>query len=115
MAGEQVILAVLGADAPTRLALQVVRGVYGQIQHANVDLDSGPLNAVLSTPERHRWHHADDPAEGNSNYGAVVAVWDRAFGTGFLPDREFDATVGLAAGENLPEGWLGQLASPFTR
>lgn len=114
VAGEQVILAVLGADPPTRLALQVVRGVYGQIQHGNVDLDSGPLNAVLSTPERHRWHHSDDPAEGNRNYGAVVAVWDRVLGTDYLPDRPFDATVGLAGDDTVPDGWLGQVASPFT-
>ena len=94
--GEQVILALLGLDADARLSLQVLRGVYGQIQHANVDLDSGALNAVLSTPERHRWHHSTDPAEGNANYGAVVAVWDRLLGTAYLPPgRSFDAVVGV--------------------
>lgn len=109
---EATVLAVLGVDADTRLAHRVFRGIYGQIQHGNVDLDSGPLNAVLSTPERHRWHHSVDPAEGNSNYGAVVAVWDRAWGTDVLPDRPFDAEIGIGM-PAYPADWFGQALAPF--
>lgn len=111
---DQVISVALGLDGPTLLSYQVLRGIYGQIQHANVDLDSGPLNAVLSTPERHRWHHSTDPAEGNTNYGAVVCVWDRLLGTAFLPtDRPFDAEIGLNDQPDFPQDWVGQLAAPF--
>lgn len=109
---EATILALLGVDADTRLAHRVFRGIYGQIQHGNVDLDSGPANAVLSTPERHRWHHSTDPAEGNSNYGAVVAVWDRAWGTDFLPERPFDAEIGIDM-PAFPADWFGQALAPF--
>lgn len=114
ISGEQIILVTLGLDASALLSYQVVRGIYGQIQHANVDLDSGPLNGVLSTPERHRWHHSDNAAEGNTNYGAVVCLWDRLFGTSFLPaDRPFDTQIGLDGQPDFPQDWVGQLEAPF--
>lgn len=113
---EAVLLALLGADRDTRLAHAVVRGMYGQIQHGNIDLDSGPVNAVLATPERHRWHHSTVVAEGNTNYGAIVATWDRLMGTAWLPaDRPFDADIGIGGDPDVPQGWVAQLALPFRR
>ncbi|MCB1006470.1 MAG: sterol desaturase family protein [Acidimicrobiales bacterium] len=113
---EAILLALLGADADTVLALNVVRGIYGQIQHGNVDVDSGPLNAVLATPERHRWHHSTVVAEGNTNYGAVVATWDRLMGTAWLPaERPFDAEIGVGGDPDYPQAWTAQLAAPFVR
>ncbi|MEZ5207694.1 MAG: sterol desaturase family protein [Acidimicrobiales bacterium] len=113
---EAILLALLGADADTVLAHNVVRGIYGQIQHGNVDVDSGPLNAVLATPERHRWHHSTVVAEGNTNYGAVVATWDRLMGTAWLPaERPFDAEIGVGGDPDYPQAWTAQLAAPFVR
>lgn len=113
-AQEAVVLDLLGPSGDARIAYQVARGIYGQIQHCNVDIDSGVLNEVLSTPERHRWHHSPVPAEGNTNYGAVVAVWDRLFGSGSMPGRDFDSEVGLDDPE-YPTGWVAQLVEPFRR
>ena len=112
---EAIILSLLGADPDTRLAHSVVRAVYGQIQHGNVDLDSGPVNAVLATPERHRWHHSTVAAEGDTNYGAIVSNWDHLMGTAWLPRRPFDAAVGVAGDPDYPQGWAAQLAAPFGR
>ena len=110
---ESIVLALLGPSGDAMTAFTALRGIYGQIQHANVDMDSGPLNAVLSTPERHRWHHSVEPSEGNSNYGAIVSIWDTAFGSATMPDREFDAPIGLGD-PDYPKGWVGQLAAPIT-
>lgn len=51
------------------------------LQHANLPLRSGWLNYVFSTNEVHRWHHADNAAEGNRNFGRALVVWDMVFGT----------------------------------
>ncbi len=113
---EAIVLSVLGAGEDTVLAHTVVRALYGQIQHGNVDLDSGVVNQVLATPERHRWHHSTVAAEGNTNYGAIVSTWDRLMGTDWLPeDRPFDAAVGVGGDPDYPQGWLDQLAAPFVR
>jgi sterol desaturase/sphingolipid hydroxylase (fatty acid hydroxylase superfamily) len=39
------------------------------------------LRVVIITPDMHRTHHSVDMAEGNSNFGAILSVWDWLFGT----------------------------------
>lgn len=41
----------------------------------------GPLEWVLNTPSHHRAHHASDEAYLDCNFGGVVIVYDRLFGT----------------------------------
>ncbi|MCA9704687.1 MAG: sterol desaturase family protein [Myxococcales bacterium] len=45
-----------------------------------------PLEWVLNTPSHHRVHHGVDQAYLDKNYGGVLVVWDRLFGT-FEPER----------------------------
>ena len=47
----------------------------------------GPLERVLNTPSHHRVHHAVNPQYLDKNYGAILIVWDRLFGT-FREERE---------------------------
>jgi len=47
----------------------------------------GWLDGVLSTPSNHRVHHAVNPGYLDRNYGAILVVWDRLFGS-FAPERE---------------------------
>ena len=39
------------------------------------------LRRVVVTPDMHRVHHSDIPAEFNSNFGFNLPWWDRLFGT----------------------------------
>jgi sterol desaturase/sphingolipid hydroxylase (fatty acid hydroxylase superfamily) len=41
----------------------------------------GPLEWVLNTPAHHRVHHASNPEYLDRNYGGVLIVFDRLFGT----------------------------------
>jgi len=47
----------------------------------------GPLEWVLNTPSHHRAHHATNPEYIDGNYGGVLIVFDRLFGT-FKPERD---------------------------
>ena len=47
----------------------------------------GPLEYVLNTPSHHRVHHGVNEAYLDKNYGGVLIVWDRLFGT-FVPETE---------------------------
>ena len=40
-----------------------------------------PVELVLNTPSHHRVHHARDPQYLDRNYGGILIVWDRLFGT----------------------------------
>lgn len=107
-------LILLGAPPQTFLAYTLFATVYGQVQHANVDLRVRWLDWVFSTPGLHRFHHSTSSREGNTNYGAILIAWDQLFGTFHRPrDRGFEGPVGIGKLPRFPKGWLAQLASPF--
>ena len=39
------------------------------------------FEAVFNTPSHHRVHHGSDPEYLDRNYGGILIVWDRLFGT----------------------------------
>lgn len=107
-------LLLLGIPPRTLLAYTLFAIVYGQLQHGNIALRTGPLDWLFSTPGLHRWHHSTDPREGNANYGAILITWDLVFGTFFRPRaRGFEGPVGIAAMPDFPRTWGAQLLSPF--
>ena len=46
----------------------------------------GPLEGILNTPSAHRVHHAANREYLDANYGGVLIVFDRLFGT-YVPER----------------------------
>ncbi len=54
---------------------------YQQWLHTETVGRLGWLDAVFNTPSNHRAHHAVQPQYIDRNYGAVLIVWDRLFGT----------------------------------
>lgn len=64
--------------------------------HANVALPmrmESMLQWVLMTPGLHRPHHSIEMAGQKGNYGIVLSVWDRMFGT--LHRRSFGSALGI--------------------
>lgn len=52
--------------------------------HANVRIPwwiDRPLSLFIVTPNVHRVHHSSEQPETDSNYGAVLTIWDRVLGT----------------------------------
>ena len=41
----------------------------------------GPLEWILNTPSHHRVHHASNKEYLDRNYGGILIIWDRLFGT----------------------------------
>ena len=46
-----------------------------------------PVEYVMNTPSHHRVHHGSDPEYLDRNYGGILIVWDRLFGT-FAEERQ---------------------------
>jgi sterol desaturase/sphingolipid hydroxylase (fatty acid hydroxylase superfamily) len=40
-----------------------------------------PIELVFNTPSHHRVHHGSDPEYLDKNYGGILIVWDRLFGS----------------------------------
>ena len=79
-------IAVIVLDIPAVAVLSHGVAVFGTaaIQHGNIRLPEWVerwLHPVLVTVDMHRIHHSVVFDQANSNYGAVLSVWDRLFGT----------------------------------
>jgi sterol desaturase/sphingolipid hydroxylase (fatty acid hydroxylase superfamily) len=55
--------------------------LYQFFLHTALPVDLGPLERVLNTPRHHRVHHACNESCLDVNYGSVLIVFDRLFGT----------------------------------
>jgi sterol desaturase/sphingolipid hydroxylase (fatty acid hydroxylase superfamily) len=79
-------LAVVGVP-PAQFALAAVVVLFYQFWiHTEHVGALGALDRWLSTPSNHRVHHATNPRYLDRNYGAILVVWDRLFGS-FEPEH----------------------------
>ena len=62
-----------------------ISAVWGMWIHSNIDVRTGRLQWIVNGPEAHRWHHAVDLEAHDRNFATKLAIWDRLFGTAFLP------------------------------
>ena len=114
LSSQSAVLIALGIDRESLVAHSIFKGIHGQIQHANLPAGSGPLALVLSTAEQHRWHHSGSGATGIVNHGAVLSLWDRAFGTFYdPPGGRGPADMGPRCAEEYPQHFVAQLLRPF--
>jgi sterol desaturase/sphingolipid hydroxylase (fatty acid hydroxylase superfamily) len=55
--------------------------------HSTLIPKLGPLEWILNTPSAHRVHHASNEAYLDRNYGGIVIIFDRLFGT-YTPEAD---------------------------
>jgi sterol desaturase/sphingolipid hydroxylase (fatty acid hydroxylase superfamily) len=80
-------LPLIGFHPLAVIAMQSISLIYQFFVHTEVVRSLGPLEAVLNTPAHHRVHHGNNPRYLDKNYGGMLIVWDRLFGT-FEPEIE---------------------------
>ena len=69
------------------------------LRHSPVWLSYGPrLERWLISPAQHQLHHSIDPRHWHRNMGFVLAVWDRLFGTLYVPQGREAVVYGLGDG-----------------
>ena len=109
----QIPLYLLGAPLPVFLWIGAVTAFVGLLTHCNIDVRTGPLDWILSTPRLHRWHHSRVLAEGNTNYGENLVLWDQVFGTYFNPPRPSSTDIGITG--RVASSFWGQVVQPFSK
>ena len=81
------ILPLLGFD-PTIIAVAgVISTLWGIVGHTQIVGKLGPIEWVFNTPSHHRVHHGSNAQYIDKNYGNLLIIWDRMFGT-FEPEVE---------------------------
>jgi len=73
-----------GLDPRTLMVYEAIALPFALWSHANIRLRPGldrALRHLVVTPAMHHVHHSARRTETDSNYGDVLSVWDRLFGT----------------------------------
>ena len=81
------ILPLIGLD-PTIVAVAgSISTLWGIVGHTQIINKLGPLEIFLNTPSHHRVHHGANKQYIDKNYGNLLIIWDKMFGT-FEPEHE---------------------------
>lgn len=113
-------LAILfGLSVPALAGYELAASIFALWSHANLRLP-GPaersLGWLFATPALHHVHHSAARAETDSNYGELLIVWDRAFGTFRRLDEDALRAARFGLGDNHDADaprLVAQLASPL--
>jgi sterol desaturase/sphingolipid hydroxylase (fatty acid hydroxylase superfamily) len=69
------------------LGLQILSIHYQAWVHTEMIGSLGVLDRVFNTPANHRMHHDVESSNDAVNFGGILVLWDRLFGT-YAPARE---------------------------
>ncbi len=70
------------------------------VRHTHLKISFGPvINAVLLCPHYHQLHHSTDERHFDRNFGLMLSVWDRMFGTLAVPEPNESFSFGLTGNE----------------
>jgi sterol desaturase/sphingolipid hydroxylase (fatty acid hydroxylase superfamily) len=101
------------AETP-KLVIFIMINTACYFQHANIKMKFQEIwNLVFVTPMNHRWHHSTEVVKSHGqNFGLFLSVWDRMFGTYYVPEVE-PASFGI--NDSYPEGLWERWIWPFYR
>ena len=91
-------LPLLGFAPAQILVAQAISLIYQFWLHTEHIGRLGPLEWILNTPSHHRVHHGRNLEYLDRNYGGILIVWDRLFGS-FEPERapvDYGLTTNIA-------------------
>jgi sterol desaturase/sphingolipid hydroxylase (fatty acid hydroxylase superfamily) len=116
---EYLPLAMIGFGIHDFFIVHIFTLVTGQLGHANLYINLGPLKYFFNGPQMHLWHHAKHFPESHSkgfNFGITLSVWDFIFKTNYYPHDDVDLPVGLPEGDaDFPRDFVGQIVQPFQK
>jgi sterol desaturase/sphingolipid hydroxylase (fatty acid hydroxylase superfamily) len=105
---------LIGVQPDQYVLLLLASRLVESLSHANVRFGFGRvLDKVIVDPRFHRTHHArasaSEPRIHDSNFGAVLPVWDLLFGTAVYDYKRRPTGVDRAdVDADNGKGWLGQ-------
>jgi sterol desaturase/sphingolipid hydroxylase (fatty acid hydroxylase superfamily) len=74
-------MVLIGFSPDVVLGSVILVQAYQTWLHTELIGKLGPLERVLNTPSHHRVHHGCDNKYLDKNYGGILIIWDRMFGS----------------------------------
>jgi len=108
---------LIGINPYIIIAYESLMAVVVIFHHSNIRINikvDDVLCLLVPTPRMHRVHHSDYYVETNSNYGTVLSIWDRLFGT-FNTRRDVEnIRIGLERyRDEKDQTFAGFIVTPF--
>jgi sterol desaturase/sphingolipid hydroxylase (fatty acid hydroxylase superfamily) len=76
------LIVVLGIDKVVFLVIEMITTLSIMFHHTNITFKLEYIvSEFIIVPALHRVHHSTERSEHDRNYGAVLSLWDRLFGT----------------------------------
>lgn len=107
---------LFGINAATLLLFESILTANAVFHHSNIRLPARVehmLSWVIVTPSIHWMHHHKIRADTDSNYTAILSVWDRIFGSRNPKPRRIGMAIGVEGEHDRSFGKL--LVYPFVR
>lgn len=79
------VLPLLGFPPQMIVVLLLIHGAYPFFTHTRLIGKLGWLEYIIVTPSHHRVHHSSNLEYLDKNYGDMLIIWDKIFGT-FAPE-----------------------------
>ena len=76
-----VLMPLIGFDPIITAVAGVASTLWGVIGHTQWIRRLGPFEYIFVTPSSHRVHHGSNESYIDKNYGNLLIIWDRLFGT----------------------------------
>ena len=75
------ILPIIGFSPQMITVLLLIHGTYPFFTHTQLVGKLGWLEYIIVTPSHHRVHHSSNPEYLDKNFGDMLIIWDKIFGT----------------------------------
>ncbi|GAB4253860.1 MAG: hypothetical protein Kow0079_09760 [Vicingaceae bacterium] len=109
-------LAMIGFGIDDFYIVHMFAIFIGHLNHANINIDYGPLKYIFNNPKMHIWHHAKElPYRYGVNFGISLSLWDYLFGTAYIPKDGKDIPLGFENVEAFPDNFISQSLYPFKK
>lgn len=89
------LLPLFGFPAVMVSAFLLIHGLYPFFTHTQTIGKLGWLEKIIVTPSHHGVHHASNPEYLDKNYGDMLIIWDKIFGTFAEEKKEIKTVYGL--------------------
>jgi len=75
------VLPIIGFQAEMITILLLIHGTYPFFTHTQLVGKLGWLEHIIVTPTHHKLHHSSNAEYLDKNYGDMLIIWDKIFGT----------------------------------
>ncbi len=89
---------LMGAGIEHLLLYSLLMTPVIEFHHSNIAIAPALdrlARLIIPSPMMHRLHHSRERSERNSNYGSMLSLWDRLFGSFMMKENLDDLRIGL--------------------